>query len=279
MAKNSKYQDLAPEDLKGHFMLAEPHEEFIVGIDFCYCEVDYKGFEIVSCKNLGALIYGLEIDEEIGTRNMPKHWEETFSIGELKGSFKIHSSDPSDVDAMRALFGNSVGEVSYFEAVWQKFREYWNNACETDVKALDAKIISEHLEDYIFDTSAIETIEEGAFDYFKGWPTDIGLSGLKEIHLGLAQAIAENEHSICISRIKNITPEAAAALAKHRNELFLEGLEQITDSVAEAFLQHEGDLYLDDSISLTEKSTEFFANKKGMINGMNPAEWIAELKG
>jgi|UPI0004841BE1 hypothetical protein len=278
MAKNNKYQDLEPDDLKGHFMLAEPHEEFIVGIDFCYCEVDYKGFEIVSCKNLGALIYGLEIDEEIATRNMPKHWEETFSIGELKGSFKIHSSDPSDVDAMRALFGESVGEVSYFDTVWQKFRDYWQDACETDVKSLDAKIISEHLEDDIFDTHFIKSIEEGAFEYFKSWPSDLSLSSLEDLPLGLAHAIAENEHSISIYGIKNITPEAAAALAKHRNELMLEGLEQITDPVAEAFLQHEGDLIFDASISLTGQSAEFLSKKKGTINGINPAEWIAQLK-
>lgn len=279
MSKNSKYQDLAPEDLKGHFMLAEPHEEFIVGIDFSYCEVDYKGFEIVSCKNLGALIYGLEIDEEIATRNMPKRWEETFSMERLRGAFRIHSSDPSDMVTMRALFGESVGEVSYFEAVWQKFRDYWQDACETDVKALDAKIISEHLEDNIFDTYFIKTIEDGAFEYFEGWPSDLSLSGLEELPLGLAHAIAENEHSISMYGIKNITPEAVEALAKHRNELMLEGLEQITDSVAEAFLQHEGDLVLDASISLTEKSAELLANKKGTINGMNAAEWIAQLKG
>jgi hypothetical protein len=58
----------------------------------------------------------------------------------------------------------------------------------------------------------------------------------------------------------------------------LEGLEQITDPVAEAFLQHEGDLIFDASISLTGQSAEFLSKKKGTINGINPAEWIAQLK-
>ena len=194
MSNNSKYQDLAPDDLKGHFMLAEPHEEFIVGIYFCYCEVYYKGFEIVSCKNLGALIYGLEIDEEIGTRNMPGDWFETFSMERLRGAFKIHSSDPSDVDSMRALFGESVGEVSYFEAVGQKFCDYWQDACETDVKAFDVKVILEHEDEYIFDTNCIKkfvTIE--AVELFSNHEGGLELGGLTELSDAAVELLSKHQ--------------------------------------------------------------------------------------
>jgi hypothetical protein len=302
MAKNNKYQDLAPDDLKGHFMLAEPHEEFIVGIDFCYCEVDYKGFEIVSCKNLGALIYGLEIDEEIATRNMPKHWEETFSIRELKGSFKIHSSDPSDVDAMRGLFGESVGEVSYFEAVWQKFREYWQDYCETDVNILDAKVILEHADEYIFDTTCIEkfiTIE--AVELFSKHEGGLAL-GLTEMSDAVAESLSKHQGDLLELRgLTELSDAAAESLSKHQGDLFLDGLTELSDAAAESLSKHQGVLFLDgltelsdaaaESLSkhqeplwlrglteLSDAAAEALSAKFGKICDKDPSEWVAGLR-
>ncbi len=271
MAKNSKYQDLEPEDLKGHFMLAEPHEEFIVGIDFCYCEVDYKGFEIVSCKNLGALIYGLEIDEEIGTRNMPGDWFETFSMERLRSAFKIHSSDPSDVDAMRALFGESVGEVSYFEAVWQKFRDYWEDACETDVKAFDAKVILEHADVYIFDTNCIKkfvTIE--AVELFSKHEGDLSLNGLTELSDAAAELLSKPQGDLSLCGLTELTDAAAESLSKHKGDLWLDGLNELSDAAAVSLSRHQGQLGLDGLTELSDAAAESLSKHQGdlWLNGL-----------
>jgi hypothetical protein len=266
MAKNNKYQDLSPDDLKGHFILAEPNEEFIVSIDFTYCDVNYNGYKIVSCKNLGALIYGLKIDEEIGTSNMPGDWFGTFPMEMLRGAFKIHSYDPGDVDAMRALFGESVGEVSYFESVWQKFSDYWQDNCETDVNLLDAKVILEHADEYIFDTNCIEkfiTIE--AAELFSRHEEGLALDGLTELSDAVAESLSKHQGEyINLSSLTELSDAAAESLSKLKGDLAL-GVTEISDAAAESLSKHQGILDLSGLTDLSDAAAESLSKHQGIL--------------
>ena len=92
--------------------------EFIVGLEFYYCDVNYNGYLIMRRDEIRILLAALETDCKIGTPNMPGDWHEEFDIALLKGCFSIHSPWPSDIKAMRKLFGRCVGEVSLFDSVW-----------------------------------------------------------------------------------------------------------------------------------------------------------------
>jgi hypothetical protein len=93
--------------------------EFIVGLDFYYCDVNYSGFQIMDRAEIRGLLAALETDGKIGTPNMPGEWWEEFDIGLLKGCFTIHSPWPSDIEAMRKLFGEWVGQTSLFDSVME----------------------------------------------------------------------------------------------------------------------------------------------------------------
>lgn len=97
----------------------DDEREFVVGLDFYYCDVNYSGFQIMDRAEIRGLLTALETDCKIGTPNMPDHWWEEFDIGLLKGCFTIHSPWPSDVQAMRKLFGRWVGQTSLFDSVME----------------------------------------------------------------------------------------------------------------------------------------------------------------
>jgi hypothetical protein len=92
-------------------------QEFIVALDFQYCDVNYEGFRIMERGWIRSLLAALETNSKIGTPNMPGSWYEEFDIGLLKYCFKIHSPWPSEINAMRNLFGDCVGETSLFSKV------------------------------------------------------------------------------------------------------------------------------------------------------------------
>jgi hypothetical protein len=94
--------------------------EFIVGLDFNYCDVNYSGFQIMERAHIRGLLAVLETDAKIGTPNMPGDWWEEFDVALLKGCFVIHSPWPPDIKAMRKLFGESVGQTSLFDSVMER---------------------------------------------------------------------------------------------------------------------------------------------------------------
>jgi hypothetical protein len=55
---------------------------------------------------------------------------------------------------------------------------------------------------------------------------------------------------------------------------------ELTDETAEAFCNHRGNLVLDSEmiLSLDSSVSEILARKKGTINGVDPAEWVASLE-
>ena len=92
--------------------------DFIVSLDFYYCDVSYEGYRIMKKREVRNLVAALGTDAKIGTPNMPGDWYEEFDIALLKDSFAIHEPWPSYVQAMRKVFsGGGVGETSLFDRV------------------------------------------------------------------------------------------------------------------------------------------------------------------
>ena len=88
-----------------------PSDEFIVEVNFEYCDVEYQGYMIVDRETISVLNRELDSGREVYTPNMPGSWCEEFEISELKGAFTIHSEKATDVEAMRSLFGERIGNV------------------------------------------------------------------------------------------------------------------------------------------------------------------------
>jgi len=96
--------------------------EFIVSLSFEYCDVNYKGYRIMTKREIRDLVAALNTDEKIGTPNMPGSWYEEFDMALLKDAFEIHSPWPSYIQAMRKVFfgEESIGETSLFDRVLEK---------------------------------------------------------------------------------------------------------------------------------------------------------------
>ncbi len=95
----------------------DPDREFIVALSFYFCEVSYSGFRVMSRDQIRKLVRGLDSGAKIGAENMPGSWDEEFDVGLMANSFRIHSGRRADVAAMKLLFGDSVGQTDYFQAV------------------------------------------------------------------------------------------------------------------------------------------------------------------
>ena len=90
--------------------------EFIVGVDFDWRgEVSFNGFRIMSRQEIRSLLEALQKDAQIQVPNTPEYYEEETHVESLRNSFSISSPWPSDVAAMRRIFGERVGETSLFE--------------------------------------------------------------------------------------------------------------------------------------------------------------------
>ena len=94
-----------------------PGDEFIVRVNFEYCEVIYSGYQILTRELIVELCEQLETDRQIVTPNMPGEWWEEFDVSDLKGAFTIHSDRAEDIEAMRILFGKAVGNTDLIESV------------------------------------------------------------------------------------------------------------------------------------------------------------------
>ena len=92
-------------------------DEFIVKLDFYYCDVTYEGFLILNGREIFELLEALSGERELYTPNMPGDWCEEFSISLLKDAFTIHSSDKEDIAAMRSVFGDSVGNTELYDQI------------------------------------------------------------------------------------------------------------------------------------------------------------------
>ena len=90
--------------------------EVIVKVEHEDLEVTWQGYAILTREQVASLQQGLATGGKIYFPNMPRHWEEEFSVSELEDAFGIVSEEADDVAQMRRLFGEMVGETSL---IWQ----------------------------------------------------------------------------------------------------------------------------------------------------------------
>ena len=92
-------------------------DEFIVKLDFYYCDVTYEGFLILNRCEISELLEALDGERKLYTPNMPGDWWEEFDISLLKDAFTIHSSGKEDIAAMRLVFGDAVGNIELYDQI------------------------------------------------------------------------------------------------------------------------------------------------------------------
>jgi hypothetical protein len=245
-------------DLESAYAAAANDDEFIVHIDFDYCEVNYSGYQILSKAELGKLIAGLRSGAQVGAHNMPKHWEEDFDIGLLDGSFSIHSADPEYVAAMRLVFGESVGDTGYFYEVM-----------EAAPKVIDLALAREFLESDV-DLSEMTSITDEAAEVLSTHEGDLFLDGLTEISDVTAESLSKLE-GLYLNGLTVVSNSVASSLAKQQGSLELNGLTVLTDSVAEVFSKHCGYLALNGIFDLSDTAARFLSTKLGdlSLNGLS----------
>ena len=212
-----------------------PGDEFIVRVNFEYCEVIYSGYQILTRELIVELCEQLETDREIGTPNMPKWWMEEFDISRLKGVFTIHSDRAEDIEAMRGLFGEAVGNTDLIDSVLDYEEDYEEEEdCDYDE------------EDYEEEEDDCEDGEEGESE----------VESPELIDEQVARRFLEDSESIDLSEATEITDEAAESLSKHEGYLSLDGLTSISDAAAEALSKFNGWLSLSGLTTLTDAAAE-----------------------
>jgi CO/xanthine dehydrogenase FAD-binding subunit len=248
-------EDLDPRDLEAFYASADPDDEFIVQIEFDYCEVNYSGYEILSRAELGKLIAGLRSGVRVGTRNMPGSWYEDFDIGLLDGSFSIHSANPDDIAAMRSVFGDYVGNTGYFDDVM-----------EAAPKVIDLQLAREFLKGDSIDLSEMTSITDEAAEVLskhEGW---LSLGGLTELSDAAAESLSKHKDTLSVDCLTELSDAAAEALAKHEGVLSLNGLTELSDAAAESLSKVQGDLSLGSLTELSDAAVESLSKAQGSLS-------------
>ena len=189
-------------------------QEFIVGVNFEFTEVTYRGFQIMTRSEIQSLQNALENDREIGTPNMPEEWYEEFHISELREvhAFTIHSDDPEDVQKMRDVFGDHVGNTDLFDVVLED---------ETRVPShITAKIAQQYLQN----PDSVElwqatSIDEAAAEFLsKQHQGDLAL-GLEELSDAAAESLSKHQGDIRFMFLCGLSDTAAESLSKHQGQI------------------------------------------------------------
>jgi hypothetical protein len=281
-------------------------DEFIVKLDFYYCDVTYEGFLILNRREIFELLEALYGERELYTPNMPGDWCEEFSISLLKDAFTIHSSDKEDITAMRSVFGDRVGNIELYDQIVEgedeEDQDTTGGLVAVIVAVIDREVAQRFMKDEgSIDLSAASSIDEAAaviLSKFEGClfldgltelsdvaaealskhKGDLGLNGLTELSNAAAEALSKHEGWLCLDGLTELSDVAAEALSKHEGDLALEGLTELSDVAAEALSKHKGCLYLYGLTELSDTAAEALAKHEGEIGSMNPAEWVASLR-
>lgn len=298
MSEKNEYAEqnegIDPHDLEAIYASANPGDEFIVKIDFSYCDVCYNGYRILSGKELGELLAGLKSGVKVGTPNMPGSWYEEFDISDLAGAFTIHSSDPHDVKAMRSLFGESVGETSYFDNVLganlsltyedasesQRYMDWSDFISDEDAENLadydgDVHLGVTSLSDLAASSLSkvrgclvlpeLNQISEDGLQFLSEHQGGIALSSMEELSDKLIEAFANRTGHLQLG-ITHLTNHAALSLSKHLGKLCLDSLTEISDEAANLLSKHKGDMSFMSLATISVKSAESFSKHLGDID-------------
>ncbi|MDB4630649.1 hypothetical protein OAF87_02720 [Akkermansiaceae bacterium] len=275
-----------------------PGDEFIVGVDFNYCDVNYSGYQILTRTQIVKLCKQLDSDRQIGTPNMPGDWWEEFDISELKGAFTIHSDRAEDVGAMRGLFGGAVGNTDLFEeagdGLWDEEDEddedeeddreqpefidlavaqrYKDNVASINLASAtgiddDAAALLGEIEDEI-DLSGLTELSHVIVDNLtkKGKVLCLVLRGITDISDALADALTKNnaEMVLFLDGLTELSDNAAEALARS-SWLSLGGLSHLSDAAVESLSKHNAHLCLDGLTELSDAAAESLSKNEGEL--------------
>ena len=148
-------------------------------------------------EDLGKLVGGLQLDGETYPPNMPESWCMDFPIADLRGVFSIHSEELSDIAPMRKLFGESVGETSFFDQILETFEEAAGQtgtalSDETDLgDTITEAVAQQFLDGNIDDLSEFTAIEDAAAESLSRHQGDLSLNGLTELSDAAVRVFAE----------------------------------------------------------------------------------------
>ena len=266
----------------------DPGDEFIIYVDFDYCDVNYSGYEILTRAQVVKLYEQLDTDRKIFTPNMPGEWYEEFDISLLKGAFTIHSESAEDIEVMRKLFGDAVGNTDLIVSVLDVYDEdndddsgddeysddddyyddddldvaktYDHISLDVAQKFLDHGFLEVDLEDATsIDSEAAELLSKSKED-------QISLCGLTELPLDVAEGLAKYKGELFLRGLLSISDDVADALSKHEGGLHLDGLERISDSVACSLSKHKGEIELRGVVELSTRSAEALASSCHSLN-------------
>lgn len=285
----------------------DPTDEFIIRIDFNYCDVTYSGYEVMTRAKISKLLKQLDSDRKIGTPNMPGHWYEEFDISRLQGAFTIHSQRAEDIEAMRSLFGDAVGNTELIDCVLDNADENEESSYEEDGEvAFVDHITLEVAEQFLKNADSANLSEATSMDddaaevlsNHNGVLSLLSLSSLSEAtaeslakHEGLLELsaheysdaivsyIARHQGFLCLSGIESLSDAAAEILSGRKGALYL-NVDHLSDSAAEALSKHEGELGLE-VYEISDTGLEYVSKHVGRISMQNPAycqdldEWRA----
>jgi hypothetical protein len=294
-----------------------PGDEFIVEVDFDYCGVSYSGYQILTRTQIVKLCKQLESDRQIGTPNMPGDWWEEFDVSDLNGAFTIHSDRLEDVEAMRGLFGESVGNTELFEeagdGLWEEdedgiideelakaFIEDPDNVDLSGTEITDEAAEALSKSEGCLKLNGLTELSDAAAESLSKYKGELGLSGLTELSDAAAESLSKCKGDLHLNGLSELINEAAEFFADHKGCLELSGLTKLSDAMAESFSKHQGDLlslgltelsdaaaeslskhkgvlFLDGLTELSDAAAAALAQKPGTINHQSPPEWVADL--
>ena len=270
----------------------EPEDEFIVGIDFYYDDVTYSGYQIVDRSTVKILWDELQKDRQVYTPNMPGDWYEEFDISLLEDAFSIHSDSPDDINSMRNLFGDSVGNTDLLNMVLDEVSgsdEYEED--DENSRVIDVEAAKEILNDNASSTyEAIEItateITDEAIELLSKHEGDLWLDGLKELSDAAAESLSNHKGDLWLDALAELSDAVAKSLSKHQGKIhfnsltklsdvaaesyqiikgdyiYLYGLKELSDAAAESLSKYQGNLYLNGLTVLSDHAAESLSKQK-----------------
>jgi hypothetical protein len=104
------------------------------------------------------------------------------------------------------------------------------------------------------------------------------LCNLNELSETAAVALAMCRGKLWLDGLTEVSDAVVEALAKHEGPLSLDGVTELSDAAAQSLSKHRGELSLWSVGKISEQAaTAMLQKPAGTINGMIPAEWVANL--
>lgn len=211
------------------------HDELIVALNFDYLGITYQGRRIMTRDELGKLCTGLMANREITIPNNRGEYYD-LQVSKLDRAFKIHSDKPVDVESMRDLSGESIGDTSLFDSV--VYRDGYSSPGIIDKQAAE-----EFLEDPLeTDFTEATGINDDAAELLSNYDGELCFRELEIISDAAIESLSKHHGNLILNSLPELSDAAAESLSKHRGRLSLGALSHLSDTAAESLSKHQGNL-------------------------------------